>query len=55
MSKNAAEYPRPDRFEPERWLTGAGNGEKEPIHARNIAFGFGRRCVGLYSEVSPLK
>ena len=43
MSRNPDEYPDPEQFKPERWLVGKGG--KEPIPARNLAFGFGRRYV----------
>ena len=43
MSRNPDEYPDPEQFKPERWLI--GKGEKDPIPASNLAFGFGRRYV----------
>lgn len=46
---NPEDYPEPDAFKPERFLraSAAGGVELDPAvrDPRDIAFGFGRRCV----------
>lgn len=46
MSRNAEQYPEPEEFRPERYLTPSGDRTEE---TSEFTFGFGRRYVLLHS------
>ncbi|KAI5115858.1 hypothetical protein M0805_003824 [Coniferiporia weirii] len=47
MQRDPKEYPEPEKFIPERWLS--LDDKKEPLDVRKTAFGFGRRiCSGRH-------
>ena len=49
MLHDEDEYPNPDAFIPERYLTKGGQLDPDAPNPENIAFGFGRRiCPGRY-------
>ncbi|KAI5117645.1 hypothetical protein M0805_001301 [Coniferiporia weirii] len=52
MHRDPKEYPEPEKFVPERWLS--LDGKKPPLDVGKTAFGFGRRiCPGkLFAESS---
>jgi len=50
MSRDEKEYPRPDKFDPSRWLD-----DKKPLDPRAFVFGYGRRiCPGLHIAQSGI-
>ena len=45
MSRDEKEYPRPDEFDPSRWLDDI----HKPLDPRAFVFGYGRRiCPGMH-------
>ncbi|KAI5115728.1 hypothetical protein M0805_006792 [Coniferiporia weirii] len=53
MQRDPKEYPEPEKFVPERWLT--PEGRKTPLDVNRTAFGFGRRiCSGRHFAESSI-
>ena len=55
MMHNPAEYPDPDAFKPERFLTPEGELNPNVMDPNQIAFGFGRRCVYPRTSLRALR
>ena len=55
MLHNPEDYPNPDTFLPERFLTPDGSMDENVRDPATVAFGFGRRYVQITLRVLTMK